>query len=90
MEAVAIALLVFGVYAISLNWFKLIQACQGKPRSSWIPFLGGLAGAIGLVVYPWQNLKPYWYLPLLADWGSIPGHIYLMIRYAMKHLNRVE
>ena len=44
-----------------------------RRTSSWVPLVGGLSGAVSLSVVPVPGVGDWWWLPLLTDWGSIPG-----------------
>ena len=41
--------------------------------SSWIPLIGGILGLSSLLILPIKGLKLWCWLPLIIDWGSIPG-----------------
>jgi hypothetical protein len=47
-----------------------------KKTSSWIPLLGGVFGALALLSMPMQGVRWYWWLPLILDWGSLPGILF--------------
>ena len=49
---------------------------------SWIPLVGGLCGMLSLLVVPVPGAGRWWWVPLLVDWGSIPG-IAVSIAYAL-------
>lgn len=63
----------FFVYVAVLNWYIFyLQVLCGR-NVSWAPFIGGAAGAISVLSVP-IGISPAWVLlPLLLDWGSIPG-----------------
>jgi hypothetical protein len=44
-----------------------------KKTSSWIPIIGGIFGMLSLIIVPIASAKRWWWLPLVVDWGSIPG-----------------
>lgn len=72
-----LVLLIFSAWILILNWGVFFQSfVKKKQASSWIPLLGGLSGAAGLIALPSEQLGAYWFLPLFLDWGSIPGLAY--------------
>lgn len=44
-----------------------------QSTASWIPLLGGVFGTISLAVLPLPEFKHFWWLPLLLDYGCLPG-----------------
>ena len=67
----AVLLLLFGVAAIGNIILALDARFRGK-RHSLAPFLGGAAGAVGAMVSPYPLLQAYWWVPLVADIGTVP------------------
>jgi hypothetical protein len=53
------------------NAATLVRYVVSKRKGSMIPFLGGVAGSVGVVVSPEPALRPFWWLPLLVDPGSV-------------------
>ncbi len=47
-----------------------------RAASSWVPFLGGLSGLVALLAIPIEGMNGWFWLPLLLDWGSLPGTLY--------------
>jgi hypothetical protein len=78
---VVVAIL-FGLMFLSvagLNGYVFVQGMLRKRRTpSWIPLVGGIAGAIALLVQPWWS-RGWWWLPLLLDWGSAPGIVHALV-----------
>ncbi len=69
----ALLLGAFGLWMTLLNWGTVWLGLRGRKAPSWIPLLGGGTLALALLIAPhnpWRNL---WWVPLLLDWGSIPG-----------------
>jgi hypothetical protein len=58
--------------------------------SSWIPLLGGGLGATALAVLPIAIAHKWWWLPLLVDWGSLPGIIYTIVWHIVKIRQRPD
>lgn len=74
-------LLIFiAIWCTALNWVVFWRRyVLHQNASSWVPLLGGLAGVGGVILLPVHGLSVYWFVPLLADWGSVPGLIYTAI-----------
>jgi hypothetical protein len=51
-------------------WKRHVQKVQA---SSWLPLIGGGLGAVGIVVLPVAGSVAWCWIPLVLDWGSIPG-----------------
>lgn len=80
----AAALLSLGFLVIAgFNWgvfWKGFVRRQEAP--SWIPLLGGVLGALGLVAAPIPGTTALCWLPLLLDWGCAPGLLHTGLFYA--------
>lgn len=71
--AFAVALLLIGLWLISLNWWTFYQTHVRKTQAfSWIPLLGGLAAWSGLSLLQGPMSSIGW-MALLLDWGGFPG-----------------
>ena len=44
-----------------------------QETASWVPLVAGVAGLAGLLLLPVQGLAKWCWVPLVLDWGSIPG-----------------
>jgi len=74
---VAFVLLAFCAFVSAYNAsiaFKLY--ILRRDAESWVPFIGGILGAIALAFLPVEEAASYWWVPLIADWGSIPGTVF--------------
>jgi hypothetical protein len=60
----------------SIFWSAFVRR---RKSPSWIPIIGGLCGAISLAIVPLPGAKWWWWLPLILDWGSIPGILVSLI-----------
>jgi hypothetical protein len=56
------------------NWMIPLTRTRTRP----VPFTGGVAGVLALLVLP-ARVADWWWLPLAADYGSMP---YLLLRAA--------
>jgi hypothetical protein len=55
-----------------------------RKAPSWIPLVGGVSGAIGILLLPLSDVHKWWWLPLVLDWGSLPGISHAIIyRFAL-------
>jgi len=62
-----IALALSGLVIVS-NWALLVRALSRKRHESTVPLVGGLLGAVGLVVVPLDGFARFWWVPLLIDY----------------------
>jgi Na+-driven multidrug efflux pump len=59
-----------------MNWMTVWAAIFRGKHSSWVPLVGGLFGVLGVRLLPIARLHSYWGLPLILDYGSLPGLLY--------------
>lgn len=52
-----------------------------EKTGSWIPLLGGVLGAIALLLIPAAAVNRWWWILLLLDWGCLPGFLYTAFWY---------
>lgn len=80
-----LVLLTISIWLIFLNaatfWKSFVRQ---EKAPSWIPLLGGGAGVLALFVLPVHFAKNWWLLPLLVDWGSLPGILYTIIWHILR------
>jgi hypothetical protein len=58
---------------------------QKRKAPSWIPLLGGLFGVAALLALPMPIANQFWWIPLLLDWGSLPGLLYTVFYHLLLH-----
>lgn len=58
-----------GLYLSTLNWIILIRGILLKEHHSFLPVLGGLLLAAGILLTPYWKL---WWLAFIIDFGSLP------------------
>jgi hypothetical protein len=85
MGAISIVCLAIAIWISLLNWIVFWKRHVRPVESpswvdvrriespSWIPLLGGVLGVVGMLVAPLPHLKAWVWIPLLLDWGSVPG-----------------
>lgn len=82
--AVGAVLLVLFSWLSVLNWGVFWKRhVKHVEAPSWIPFLGGLLGVAGALTLPIHDVNRLAWLPLLLDWGSVPGvaySVYALVR----------
>ena len=80
-------LLILFVWLSLLNWSVAWRGLvRRQPAPSWIPLLGGLSGALGLVAMPLSGVARIWWLPLLLDWGCAPGLLHAALYHALRRV----
>jgi hypothetical protein len=69
----AIAFAAVFLYVSTANWLIILVYVLKKKHSSWVPLVGGLSGCLAILVDPTRSFREYWWFPLIADWGCVPG-----------------
>ncbi len=54
------------------EWFR------HRRHSSSLPLIGGLFGALGLLILPLPQLASWWWLPFFLDYASLPWLLYTL------------
>ncbi len=63
-----------GALITLLNGGVFVQgAILRQDTPSWVPLLGGLALTVALLLCPLPGTGRWWWLPLLLDYGCVPG-----------------
>ncbi len=57
---------------------------------SYVPLVGGLMGAAGLLLVPLESSVDFWWIPLVVDWGCGPLFIAVAIDQIKKKLFRAK
>lgn len=70
--AIGVAALILGGMISLGNWITLIGVIVTKRSSSFVPFVGGDLAAIGIFVLPISGLWKWAWIPLVADFQSLP------------------
>ena len=71
--ALSVVLLLVGGFVIIMNWVIIYYSLVKKKHSSWAPLAGGVFAAVGLAILPIAGVAKYWYVPLIVDYGCLPG-----------------
>ncbi len=64
-------LLAFSLWAVILNWSIIWLGMARRRRGSLAPLVGGLVGAVAVRLSPWPQMRPWWWIPLVLDPGSL-------------------
>jgi hypothetical protein len=85
--AAIILLLIFAILA-AFNAWTVINFLLTRRRASAIPLIGGVAGAIATQLLPAHHVQSLWWLPLLADYGSVPILAHFFLQQLLASLKR--
>jgi hypothetical protein len=62
----------FGAFVSIGNWITLIGAIVTKSSTSFIPLIGGVLAAIGVLILPIDGIWRWAWVPLFTDFGTVP------------------
>jgi hypothetical protein len=82
LALIAAGWLIFG------NWSSIVLFLLKRKHSSWIPIIGGGVGCLGCLLSPYAVLNKLWWVPLLLDWGCVPGLSFSAIYFAISFIRR--
>ena len=71
-------------YVAVLNWTGVWRDIARRKHSSWVPLLGGLLGVGGFLTVPLERAHSWWWIPLVLDWGCVPGFLHAGWYYAFR------
>ena len=66
------------VFNATVFWKLFVRKVEAP---SWIPLLGGVLGGIGLGTVPIELAHKLCWLPLILDWGSVPGIFHTIVTH---------
>ena len=67
------------------NWYICWHALVKQQRtSSWTPLVGGIMGVAGMEILPIRGVASFSWLPLILDWGCLPGLLYTAWYYIFR------
>lgn len=82
-----------GTLVLLFAWLAVLNACapwtwyvRKREHPSWTPLLGGVSGAIGIWVLPLEAAHRWWWVPLVLDWGSLPGIAHALMYHLLSQL----
>ena len=71
--------LVAGLWLSVMNWAVFWALYVKRVRApSWTPLFGGLLVSVAMLSVPLPYLHSWAFLPLLLDWGCLPGLVYTL------------
>jgi hypothetical protein len=83
------ALLLISIWLSTMNAIIAWKLYVRKvPAPSWIPVMGGMCGVFGLIFIPGELAHKLCWLPLLLDYGSLPGFLHTAIFYVIYYSRR--
>ena len=70
----SVTLLCLSLCVVGGNLWIALGSLFKKQKSfvSFVPFVGGLVGTIGVLLLPVPGARFFWWIPLVADLGSGP------------------
>jgi hypothetical protein len=83
VNAAAIVLLLASLWISITNWRCVVVAITRQQHVSWVPLFGGILGTAGCLMTTNATLNSLWWLPLLVDWGCVPGFTHCAIAWTM-------
>jgi hypothetical protein len=71
---ISAVLLCLSLYVAGGNLWITIGSILKKQKTfvSFVPFVGGLVGVVGMLLLPVAGVRSFWWIPLLADLGCGP------------------
>jgi hypothetical protein len=88
-----VAWIVGGVLLLVSFWICALNAgvfwklfVRKVEAPSWIPLLGGVLGVFGLVVIPVELAHKLCWVPLVLDYGSVPGILHTICAHLVRLL----
>lgn len=87
---VSTILIAYSVLGIVANWWITIRNIMGR-HDTLIPFVHGLAGALGLWLAPCAYLHAVWWFPMVVDLGTGPVLMVAIVEWVYRkarHKNR--
>ena len=58
------------------NLYLVLKPLFGRKPESWIPLIGGVSGTLACLIAPSIEIRAWWWLPLLLDFGTLPGSVW--------------
>lgn len=82
-------LILFSALAIAGNLWITFGGLFKKRKSSQslVPFVGGIAGVIGLLLLPIERPHHFWWVPTAADLGCGPMLLAVLVDQIKKRLH---
>jgi len=78
----------FAALAISNGRIFIFGLLLRRHQPSWIPLIGGGCGVAAVLLVPVASVQEWWWVPLLLDWGSLPGIGHAIVWHLVHALGR--
>jgi len=69
---IAVLLIAFSALAIMANGHLALERLRGKNSGSFAMIMGGVLGAIGILLLPVSGAHKWFWLPAVLDFGCLP------------------
>jgi hypothetical protein len=87
--AASATLLLLGAWVCIANWHAAYLAFVVKQYvPSWIPILGGLLLALGALLCPFPDVRRWFWLAFLIDFGCVIGVGHALLWHGWRYLWR--
>jgi hypothetical protein len=88
--AISIIMMMLSVWTIIGNlWIAFGGVVKKRKKfESLIPFVGGIIGAVGIIISPAAQLRFFWWIPLVADLGCLSLLLVVIADQLWKKLRR--
>jgi hypothetical protein len=79
-------LILFSLWVITAHFWIALSGLfkKRKSRESLVPFAGGLAGMIGMLVLPVDGVHSFCWIPPVVDLGCVPLFVAVIIDQVRK------
>ncbi|PYP92880.1 MAG: hypothetical protein DMG65_02505 [Candidatus Angelobacter sp. Gp1-AA117] len=74
---IAVLLIAFSALAIIANGHLALQRLRAKNSGSFAMIMGGVLGAIGILLLPVSGAHKWFWLPAVLDFGCLPYFVML-------------
>ena len=77
------------IWVMTLNWIVFYQRyiLQKTNAPSWTPLFAGILGVVSIFLFPF-DMRMWWWVPLVIDWGSLPGLAFTCCWYIWKAVKK--
>jgi hypothetical protein len=69
----ALLLAILALWLIGINATIFLHYVATRKHVSWVPLCGGICGCVSLLLLPIAQIKPFWWVPLVVDYGCLLG-----------------
>ena len=76
---ISVLLILFSVAAIVANGRLVLERLRGRNSSSFAMIVGGVLGAVGILLLPIPGMHKWFWIPAVLDFGCLPYFVMSMI-----------